>query len=84
MITYSYAAMNEDTTNNSASRLSLVLTKISVAPDGLVSEGSDALTLSGEIDITPILSLDDETNLPVTEVRPPPPPDPSYHSLYPL
>ena len=39
-----------------------------LAPDGLTTEGAETLTLSGDIDITPILGLDEEANLPVEQV----------------
>ena len=40
-------------------RYSLVMTKAPVAPDGVASEGADSLTLLGDVDIAPLLGLDD-------------------------
>jgi hypothetical protein len=34
------------------------MTKAPVAPDGVASEGSDTLTLLGDVDIAPLLGLD--------------------------
>ena len=46
---------------------SLLSSHFYLAPDGLTTEGPDTLTLSGDIDITPILGLDEEANLPVEQ-----------------
>jgi hypothetical protein len=35
------------------------MTKAPVAPDGVASEGPDTLTLLGDVDIAPLLGLDD-------------------------
>ena len=41
-----------------SSRYTMVMRKVSVAPEGVASEGSEELRLVGEVDIAPVLGLD--------------------------